>query len=210
MVYNDCSGLFKQNDEVEDQVKSNKIITRPEILLHPTLPTPLDGTNPRSLMPAKEWTNVRRTAYAKNDYHCECCGKYCAYDIDNKRFFDEQLEAHEFYDIDYSSYTIKLAEVVAVCVFCHQYIHIKRSQALYDNWVKDKCHKKYLTNTEVEMWMILTHGDSVLIDADISPFIKEDDKRDYSKEWDKWKLDYKGKETYSKFNSIKEWEVKYR
>lgn len=201
MVYNDCSGLFKQNDEVEDQVKSNKIITRPEILLHPNLPKPLHSLSPRTIM-GKEWTNVRREAYAKNDYHCQCCGMFAPYDFDNKRFVsrDQQLEAHECYDIDYVNCTSRLLEIVAICTRCHSYIHSGRVQSLYDKGILD----------EQECFEIFTHGDSILIDAGLNPFEKEVDNKTYKEEWSKWNLVYEGKVVYSNFKSYEEWEVKYR
>ena len=52
-------------------------------------------------------------------------------------------------------------------------------------------------------------GDSVLIDAQISPFRKIRDTREYREEWSKWRLILDGKEHFSKFKNYEEWEQHY-
>ena len=168
---------------------------RPEILLHPNIPKPLHSLSPRTLLGKTWWDNERKKAYSKHDYHCMACGIYAPWNNVKEVFETEQkLHAHEAYDINYGERTAELVEIVAICPTCHNYIHSGRTQAMYDKGIYD----------EEDCWYIFTHGNSVLIDASISPFKKKVDSRTYEKEWGDWRLIINKKKYKSKFKSYKE------
>ena len=163
------------------------LFIQPDLLTHPTLPEPLHGTNPRSIMGSKAWDIARREVYAANNYHCWACGKYAPYNIEKKKFESTEncLHAHEAYIFDYKNCSVKLNKIVAVCPTCHNAIHIQRSQAMYDKGIFD----------EEDMWIIINNKEKVL-------------KLDTSC-WQKWRLIHKGKEYYSQFKDKKDWEEHY-
>lgn len=186
---------------VEEVLEQPTLFTRPELLNHPNIPKPMHGIAPRTLMKGKEWDEIRREAYARNHYHCHACGKYVAFSKLFNRFDNDEgttLDAHEFYSIDYDNKSMELVEIVALCKHCHNYIHSGRMQAMYDKGELD----------EQDCWEITSHGDSILIDGGLAPYTEVDD-RDYSEEWDEWKLIFRGKEYKSKFKDYKEWEEHY-
>ena len=86
------------------------------ILLHPNIPKPLHGVNPRSLMNDKWWDDQRHKAYRVKDFHCHSCGIH-------KLVAKEKqwLEAHEIYEINYEQGTATFKEIVALCHYCHNY-----------------------------------------------------------------------------------------
>lgn len=175
---------IQQNQEVEIP-EPPLLFTRPELLIHPTLPEPLHGINPRTLMGQKKWDEERRNCYAINNYHCFACGVFAPYDTEKKKFIfkDRQLHAHEAYHYDYKKCEVRLNEVVALCPTCHNAIHIQRSQAMFDKGLFD-CE---------DMFIILTNRETVL------GFDK----------WDKWCLIWGDKKVFSQFKNKKEWEEHY-
>lgn len=173
-------------ESIEQEIKEPKLkFVRPELLLHPTVPDPLHSLSPRTLMTSKNWNITRRSSYSYNNYHCYACGKYAEYDEKNQRFVRLKLHAHECYKYDYMLFTAELVEIVALCPLCHEGIHIRRSQALYDKGILD----------EESMWLIYTNRDNVLNLND--------------EHWSKWCLAYDGKLHYSNFKDRGEWEEKY-
>ncbi len=95
------------------------VFKRPELLLHPPIPTSLYRVNPRNLEGQSWWNEVRRDAYAENDFHCFACG---CHQLDVKGS-QNWLEAHECYDYDWELREITFREVVALCPYCHKFIH---------------------------------------------------------------------------------------
>lgn len=190
---------FWENKENEENNENGKKSV-PELLLHPNLPKPLHGINPRTIMGAAWWDKERKAAYARHDYHCMACGIYAPWDFNKERFEGEQkLHAHESYEINYEEKFAKLTEIVALCPLCHDYIHSGRTHAMYGKEVYD----------EFDCWHIFTHGDSVLIDAGYSPGLKQVDTATYAIEWNEWYLLLNGKKHYSKFKSYDEWREHY-
>lgn len=92
--------------------------TRPELLLHSTIPPSLVGINPRTIKGPDWWNVVRREAYAKNNYCCWACG---IPKIDAK--YHQWLEGHECYDFNVATRVATFTEVVALCHYCHSFIH---------------------------------------------------------------------------------------
>ena len=193
--------LTTQKSIVSEEKEPKLLFTRPELLQHPNIPKPLHGQAPRTLLkPKRIWDEWRRWAYAKNNWHCWACGTYRNYDIFGLKFDDDNgtLDAHEFYDINYEEKTVELVEVVALCKHCHNYVHSGRYQSKYDKGELD----------EEDMWIVNTHGDSVLIDAGLTPNFNHDE-NDYKEEWNDWRLIFNGEEYKSKFKDYWEWYSEY-
>lgn len=163
------------------------MVREPELLLHPTLPLPLHGVNPRSILGRKWWDNVRQKAYGENNFHCMACG-IPRRDVTPRAI----LHAHECYDINYGTGRVVLKRIVALCPTCHDCIHIQRMNSLYD---------KGEVNEE-DMWLLLSHKERVL-DGRSVPEVSS------TVEWGDWYLELDGKKYFSKFNNIKEWREYY-
>lgn len=177
------------------------LFTRPEILLHPNVPKPLHGLAPRTLIARAEWDRIRRETYARNNYHCFACGVYRAYDTDRKRFdneWDESLDCHEFYHIDYDKKTVELIEFVALCKNCHAYVHSGRMQSMYEKGQLD----------DEDCYIIVNHGDRIISRAGLEKKVQVDSK-DYNEEWKEWRLLFNGKEHFSKFLDYWDWYKHY-
>lgn len=95
--------------------------TRPELLLHPSIPLILSGVNPRTIYGKEWWDKVRRVVYAENNFCCFACG---VFQLD--AVYEQTLDAHETYDYDYKKYEARPGEVVALCRACHWFIHWRR------------------------------------------------------------------------------------
>ena len=180
---------FEEYTNAEQKV----LIHEPELLLHPNIPKPLHGLNPRTIRGAKWWNIHRREAYAANNYHCWACSKYAPYDHDKKRFISEKLDAHEYYDINYKEKTAKLKKIVALCKHCHATIHSGRLQAMFD-----------IGENDIQwLWELSRHSQNILK----KPL--KIDTRDYRQEWNDWRLIIDGVEYKSKFKNMEEWEAEY-
>jgi hypothetical protein len=95
---------------------------QPELLLHPQLPPPLHGLNPRTILGAAWWDWQRERAYAENNQCCWTCGVNRAHAPVHR-----WLEGHESYKLDWSNGIAELVEVVALCYMCHAFIHRGRA-----------------------------------------------------------------------------------
>ena len=92
--------------------------TRPELLLHPSIPLHLSGKNPRTIKGQEWWDVVRREAYRKNNFCCWACGVFQL-----EAEYKHTLDAHECYIYDYDKLEARPGEVVALCYACHMFIH---------------------------------------------------------------------------------------
>ena len=113
---------------------------RPELLRHGTIPPPLAGVAPRLIMGQEWWDTIRHQAYVANNMCCYACGS------------QGLLHAHEVYDIDWNKGTSKFLEVVALCEYSHNFIHVGRLMTLFS---ESKVSKKEFKKT-------VRHGTEVL------------------------------------------------
>lgn len=132
--------------------------TEPHILLHPNIPKPLHGLNPRTIMGQEWWDVTRQQVYASTGYTCLACG------VEKKNAkFHQWLEAHEYYKFDYSIGLIEIEKIIPLCHSCHNYIHSGR---LMKQLFKSEI-------TEQKFWTIVKHGTDVLSNANLqnNPFM---------------------------------------
>ena len=163
------------------------------ILLHPQIPKPLHGMNPRSILGKEWWDEHRYKAYAIKDYHCWACG------VDKREArYRQWLEGHECYRFDYAGGEARLWGISALCYSCHNYIHKGRLLILQQKGEVD-------TATYQD---ILRHGDALIaqVKDDRNPFIIND--HDVA-DWDKWYILIDGKKYYSKFTDMNDWHQHY-
>jgi hypothetical protein len=175
---------------------------RPELLLHPNLPKPLHGVNPRTINGQNWWDRTRRAVYKTTEFCCLACGVH-----KSEAKSRQWMEAHEVYDINYEKGQAKFIEVVPLCHFCHNFIHSGRMQALLDKGMLH--HSKYI--------IIIQHGDRILRAAGLEKkshlereleFIDRE-RQGKVAEWSRWRLRI-GRKLYPPiFKSMKEWEEHY-
>lgn len=183
---------------------------RPEVLMHPNIPKPLHEVNPRNIMGQKAWDVVRQEAYSSTDYHCIACGVH-----KSEAKGPKWLEAHEFYNIDYSAGRVEIDRIIPLCHYCHNFIHSGR---LYMIMGKEK--------TQEEVRDILEHGFQVLskhglaafyftleladeINAEtygVLPDIRPDGE---VPAWEDWRLVWQGKEYPPKYKTYEEWRKRF-
>lgn len=158
----------------------------PCILIHPNIPKPLHGLNPRTIMGQRRWLEL--TANKRNSTHfCEACGA--------SKITSGTLECHEEYDINYEAGTSKLVRIVAICKKCHEFIHCGRLKALTKS---RKISRRYYL-------MILKRGREILKKHKIRK-IKY---RGPVAPWGEWKLIFEGKEYQPIHKNMKEWKDAY-
>ena len=160
----------------------------PELLLHPNIPKPLHTVNPRTVMGQVWWDKVRRVAYKEKDYHCHACGVHKT----NAKM--PWLECHEVYKINYKTGRVVLKRLVALCPYCHSYIHSGFLEVRLDRGdIDDRTYND-----------IIKHGDSVLKKGGIKKSKMEPPR--HVAEWTKWHMVIDGKKYYSPFKTYDQWE----
>ena len=164
---------------------------RPEVLLCVQIPKPLHGVNPRTVLGAKWWKETREKAFISTEYHCLACGvaKYAARG-------HQWLEGHEVYRVDYLKGTSTYLETVALCHFCHNFIHCGRMQAMVDQG-------KMVLRKQLD---ILEHGSGVLGAAGLEPKIPYPGP---FAPWAKWRLVVGRKKYKPKYKSLEDLERYY-
>ncbi len=163
----------------------------PKLLLGPTIPQPMHGVNPRTILGRKWWDEQRRKACRKTDFHCQACG---AWEIDAKG--KQRLESHEVYRIDYARGRMYFVGIVPLCSYCHEFIHIGRLQALMENGEISQSH--YVA--------VITHGDKVLKSAGLTRLPVYNGK---IAPWPAWRLVLNRHRYLPLYKSQEEWEAKY-
>lgn len=180
----------------------------PEILCQAHIPKPLHGLNPRVLMGQEKWDVVRRKAYADAFYKCEACGTPKAL-VKGK---NKWLEAHEFTRLDIKKGVMEVIKIVALCPYCHKFIHSGR---LFMTMGKEMDKKETIA--------VLQHGFDILRENHLRCFyatktiaealgmsvknveVWGNDGEDGPDNWKKWYLLYEGKKYYSKFEDFDAW-----
>lgn len=166
--------------------------TRTIILLHPNIPKPMHGTNPRSVM-GKEWWDInRKKAYAKNNLCCFACGVH-----KSRAKYHQWLEGHESYKINYQTGKMVLQEIVALCHSCHNFIHSGRMEHLVN--------KRQMTYQKYEQ--IINHGNEIV--ETIPSYIIPSTYEGFFAPWKEWHLEIDDEKFYSKFANQAEWERYY-
>lgn len=166
------------------------IFVRPDLLLHPNIPKPLHGVNPRSIKGDAWWDKTRKEVYKKNNNCCFACGVH-RYDAK----YHQWLEAHESYEINYETGEVKLIEIVALCHSCHNYIHDGRMKA------------QVAANGLIEIDKfndIIEHGNRLVANIEPMPVFEG-----IIADWNEWHLVFEGKKYYSRFKSYSDWSAHY-
>lgn len=156
------------------------------ILVHPNIPKPLHGVNPRTIMGEDKWRELSfhiRGIHA----HCQACGE--------SKFTTGPLECHEEYIIHYEVGISKFKRYVAICKQCHEFIHCGRLKALARS---GKITRHYYGK-------IMKRGRNILKKEKLKK-IKYEGKM---AEWNDWKLIFEGQEYKPIYKTHGEWKLKY-
>lgn len=167
---------------------------RPELLLCGQIPAPLHGVNPRSIMGDEWWSAVRVKAIKLKKNHCHACGVH-----QTRAIFRQSLEGHEVYTLSIRKHRLFYVETVALCHYCHNYIHAGRLEMLFR---AGKIKHDYYAS-------ILDHGDRVLARYSMkppAPVIIQN----VVQSWSLWRMVFDGKEYPPKYRDVKAWEEAYR
>ncbi len=170
----------------------NIITPDPHLLLHSNIPKPLHEVNPRTIKGRNWWDEQRRRIYSEQGDRCAACGVHKSQAKGKKKW----LECHEIYEIDWKRGTAKFIKLIALCPYCHMFIHNGRMQALYDQG--EISTRQYFA--------VIKHGTELLDKAGIrSQWEHRHDACNYSPNWNKWRLIFEGKKYKPKFKSYDEW-----
>lgn len=170
----------------------------PSILLHPPIPDPMHGIAPRVVMGTSSFNKLRKEVYARQDYHCLCCGVHKE-DAD----WHKWLECHEFYNVDYRFFTMEILDYVALCHACHNFIHSTRL-----GYMEEKGEiSSYKKDTIMERGYGILESAGLLGQyLKINEFAKS---VDYTKTWNLWRMVYRGWIYKSQFEDAKAWRLYY-
>jgi hypothetical protein len=200
---------------------TDSTVPRPELLLHPNIPKPLHGTNPRTILGQTWWNTQRKMAYARYNDRCWACGIH-----KSEAKYHKWLEAHEVYEIDYHTGRMEMTEICALCHSCHNYIHdfrllklLERRKIAMTKYIDILAHGEALLKSYLSEVAINYQGQSwkkpfeenqpfpyalpdVIVPnlpSDTPPF----------PQWQQWHLVLNGQVYYSRFSDRKEWSAYY-
>lgn len=192
--------LFKQT-----RVIAPSIPAKPELLTHPNIPKPLHLVNPRTELGSTWWEKTKAEAKVAAGGYCQACGTHYT-----KTHGPKWLEAHEEYNYDYPAGRITYVRAVALCHYCHNFIHSGRLQNILGKEKSEESAKN-----------ILQHGFWVLSGAGLKSFpntlnfakelgvntfgVRAYKIPDTSVAWADWRMIIFGKEYGPKFKSYEEW-----
>lgn len=165
----------------------------PELLLHPQIPRPMSGLNPRSVMGDEWWQAERRAAIAASEDHCVACGVHAMFAKKHK-----WLEGHEKYE--FHGKTLTYQGCVPLCHYCHAYIH------------KGRLLQQVLAGriTPNDYGLVIKHGERVRSKTprfvSYWPGCPSPDEADW---WQGWKLVINDKVYESDITSEEIWRERY-
>ena len=164
----------------------------PILLLHSNIPKPLHGVNPRTIKGRNWWDEQRRIVYKAQGDRCAACGVHKSQAKGKKKW----LECHEIYEINWSRGRARFVRLVALCPYCHMFIHNGRLQALYDKG--EYSTREYLS--------IIKHGTDLLDKAGIrQQWEHRHDSTSKGAPWGKWRLLFEGQKYKPKFRTYEDW-----
>jgi len=194
----------------------------PSVLQHLNIPKALHGMNPRTIKGQYWWDKTRKAVYAEQEYKCLACGVH-----KEDALFHKHIEAHECYDIDYTTGCVKIEKIVGLCHCCHQFIHSGLTKVLLSKGqISDKRALtimrhgfKILKNAGLEPWYgscinyidmldyLGCNYDSKLLDRTKQLMYNQQPK--YMADWSEWYLLLEGEKYYG-FKNKEEWEQQYK
>lgn len=187
---------------------------KPEILLHPNIPKPLHGLNPRTVKGQDWWDTQRLKAYKKHDFHCWACGIH-----KSEAKYHKWLEAHETYEYNYGKGLAKVKEIVALCHCCHNFIHNGKTEM---DFMSGKIDIERFT-------YIMQHGTNVLwknklpmnifalsvikrnkLKVSNIPVYIQEQTSEVLANWEDWRLEIDGELFKPIFKSFEDWQRHYK
>lgn len=181
----------------------------PGILTHPNIPKPLHGINPRTVLGQTWWNKERQKAYQSTDFKCIACGT-----PKEEAEYHKWLEAHEYYDYDYTHGILTLKKIVPLCHRCHNFIHSGRMYILLEKGEMKKSKVvdilEYgffiLENHNLEaFWGTIEVAEMLGVKTKVKAYLPDP----HVIEWSDWKMIIEGKEYRSKFKNEDEWAEHY-
>lgn len=164
------------HDLIDINVPFGKV---PMALLMPRVPLPLHHRNPRSILAGIDrgwWDRTRRKVYEVQNQHCAICGCHKQYQISRRKI----LEAHELYDIDYTTGTVRLIGILPLCPVCHHAIHFH----LWQTWLEQG------KITPQQHQAVIDHADRILMENGLPMKnwdVTVNDNR-HNIPWNEWKM----------------------
>lgn len=94
-------------------------------LLIELIPATCFYSNVRSMVSEEVWDKIRYKSYELANYKCEICG-----DVGRNQGHFHNIECHEIWEYDTTTYTQRLLGLISLCPKCHQVKHFGRSRIL--------------------------------------------------------------------------------
>lgn len=171
-----------------DELEGSNFKRDATLLLQPDIPMPLHGVNPRTIFGKHWWKETRLKAIDEQGKRCAACGASRS-TIKGKC---KWLEGHEIYDINYVTGIVTYLRTVALCSYCHMFIHSSRLEILHKR-------EEMITQTYND---IINHGKKIIFDNGLT---KEYDNRHKvsgkKAKWEDFVLIIEKKEYPMKFSS---------
>lgn len=203
-------------------------ISDARVLTMPNIPHPLQGKGyqPRTLLRPSEWNYMRKACYAKAGYQCEACG-----DTPEKG----KLHAHELFNTNYETGEHRFVRLVALCSTCHvAFVHSGRALTLYKQGSPLMPRDFLLAGVEkgfkaISDWnkahpdeepvypfaAFLDYLETPDIQQEMEHLVKKYNMKFWSIpkakkqcKWDDWHLVFNGKEYYTQYEDMKDYEQK--